>query len=116
MRRRAALLTVATTLALGACEPVVSLLPASQLDCDGAAPELCQQLARIAISEMNLTATGPITLVVLKPVECVRWAQSNFLGDLSRATGCWTAEVTGEQSRGGGTIVLWPDGSLEPFW
>ena len=92
--------------------------PHRQLDCDGQHQAPCRSWRTVAISDRsNLAATGPITAGRAQAGrECVRWARSNFLADLSRATGCWTAEVTGERSRGGGTIVLWPDGSLEPFW
>jgi hypothetical protein len=116
MRRPAALLAISAALVLGACEQAELLLPADQLDCAGAEPDLCQRMARVAIAQMNVAATGPITLVVLQPVDCERIARSSFLGDLSGAVGCWVATVTGERSHGGGTIVLWPDGSLKPYW
>ena len=116
MRLQLAPLVIAAALGPVACDQLAPLVPAGQLDCGGAAPELCDRLARAAIAEMNLVSTGPITRVVLEQVDCDRWARANFLSEIAKATGCWTADVTGERSHGGGTVVLWPDGSIQAFW
>jgi hypothetical protein len=65
---------------------------------------------------MNLTATGPITEVALESIDCERTGRSSFLGDLSGASACWRVNVTGKHSHGGGIVVLWPNGDLQPHW
>ena len=106
---------IAATLALAACGQAASLLPAAPR-CGGTDAELCTQVSRLAIAQMNLTATGPITEVVLESVDCARTGRAYFLGDLSEARACWSVTVTGEESHGGGIVVLWPNGDLQPYW
>ena len=72
--------------------------------------------AGLAVKQMNLAATGEITGVAVQPVDCVRLATSNFRSAWARATNCWMVEVTGDKSHGGGVVVRWADGRLEPFW
>ena len=103
-------------LALGACDVLTQVLPADRVECDGTGPALCDAVARLAVAQMNLTATGPITQVTLTGGDCETLASSTFQGGLRTADRCWAVEVTGERSHGGGYVGLQPDGTLEPFW
>lgn len=109
--------TIAAALALAACEQVSAILPASALECDGTELALCQQVARVAVAQMNLTATGPITEVTLETLDCDEAGRANFhAAAWAGAEACWSLVVTGEKSHGWGFVVLWPNGDLEPFW
>lgn len=108
-------LTVIAVAALSACEEVSSILP-SRLECGGTEAALCQQVARLGIAQMNLAATGPITEASLETLDCARAGKASFHSTWADAEACWRVTVTGERSHGGGVVVLWPNGDLEPFW
>lgn len=115
MLRDWATAVIGAALALSGCEQITTVLPGT-LECGGAETPLCQAVARLAIAQMNLTATGPIEAVTLEPFDCVRGAKSYFHSEWAKATTCWSVTLTGERSHGQGVVVLWPDGDLEPFW
>lgn len=102
---------------IAACEALpAGLSEPESLVCGGTEPALCRAVAQLAIAQMNLTATGPITTVTLTQVDCVRTARSNFRQEMATAVDCWTVEVMGERSHGGGLVAHYPDGTLQPYW
>lgn len=109
----AALLRVALASGLvagsAACAP-------STVSCGGTDATLCQAVADLAVSRMDRAATGMITRVRLEPVECAPMARSIFRSAWSGAHSCWSVEVTGESSHGGGYVVQLDDGHLEASW
>ena len=108
---------LAASIVLVACEGLpAGMADSGALKCGGTERALCGAVAELAISRMNLTATGPITVVALVSGDCDRLAVSNFRSELATATDCWRVEVTGERSHGGGLIVRFPDGRLQPDW
>ena len=48
------------------------------LECGGTERALCGAVAELAISQMNLTATGPITAVALTRADCAQAASATF--------------------------------------
>ena len=108
---------VAVVLAVAACEGLpAGLSSGGSLECGGTERVLCGAVAELAISQMNVTATGPITAVVLSRTDCARAAAATFNHELESATDCWRVEVTGERSHGGGLVARFPDGTLKPSW
>ena len=116
MRRGVVLAAIVLGAGLSGCETLIDGVPMSAIECDGTERALCGAVARLAVAQMNLTATGPITQVTLTVVDCARLAQSSFLPAARNATACWQVEVIGERSHGGGVVVLRPDGAMEPYW
>ena len=108
---------LAVVLALAACGGLpAGLSSGGSLECGGTERALCGAVAELAISQMNLTATGPITAVALSRGDCARAAAAIFTHELDSATDCWRVEVTGERSHGGGWVARFPDGTLKPYW
>jgi hypothetical protein len=101
---------------LTGCDAVSKVLPSPQIDCDGTEPNLCEAVARLAISRMNLVSTGRIVGVELIRADCAALGRSSFQIESRLATDCWRVGVTGEKSHGGGVIVRHPDGGLEANW
>jgi len=107
----------AVVLGLAACEGLpTGLSHGGSLECGGTERALCGAVAELAISQMNLTATGPITAVALSRDDCTRAAAATFTHELESATDCWRVEVTGQRSHGGGWVARFPDGTLKPYW
>ena len=115
MRWGRAVAGIGAAIALSGCDQITTVLPNS-LTCGGAEAPLCQAVARLAIAQMNLTATGPVEAVALEPFDCGKGARANFHSEWATATTCWHVTVNGSRSQGGGVVILWPDGNLEPFW
>jgi hypothetical protein len=115
IRSRAIGLAVAVALLAG-CDQASALLPSGQLECAGTEPELCRAIAALAVAQMDLDATGPITLVALTEGDCEPAAMANFRSELAEAQRCWDVRVTGERSHGWGVVGLWPNGDLRAFW
>ena len=113
-----------TTLALAfavltaaACEGLpAGLSSGGSLECGGTERALCGAVAERAIAQMDLTAAGPITAVVLSRGDCSQAAAATFTHELDSATVCSRVEVTGERSQGGGWVARFPDGTLKPYW
>jgi uncharacterized protein YwlG (UPF0340 family) len=117
MRRDLVLAMILVGASLSGCDTLIDGLPPSAIECGGTERALCGAVARLAVAQMNLSATGPITRVTLAVEDCERLAKAFFLGPEARnATTCWQVDVTGERSHGGGVIILKPDGALEPYW
>ena len=108
---------LAVVLALAACEELpAGLSSGGSLECGGTDRALCAAVAELAISQMNLSATGPTTAVALSRGDCARAAAATFNHELASATDCWRVEVTGDGSHGGGLVARFPDGTLKPYW
>ncbi len=116
MAWRVALACFALLTAAVGCDRLGDVLPANALQCDGTELALCQAVARLAVSRMNLAATGPITHVTLTVGDCGRLARSSFIREAATGTACWQVDVVGERSYGGGAVVLQPGGALEAHW
>jgi hypothetical protein len=111
-------LTLAAAVAVAACQQAAELLPANKLECGGTPAGLCGDVAKLAVSRMNLAATGAILKVDVTPVpDCAKWGRANFRSlQWADAQACWEVAVTGESSHGGGGVVLRRDGTLEASW
>ena len=108
---------LAVAMLLAACEGLPAGITAGgSLECDGTERALCGAVAELAIAQMNLTATGPITAVVLAGGDCAQAANANFRSELAQATNCWRVDVTGERSHGGGLVARFADGTLRAYW
>jgi hypothetical protein len=104
-------------IAMAACDALpAGIATGGSLQCDGTERAVCGAVAELAIAQMNRTATGLITAVALTNVDCVQAARAAFRFEIRSGTRCWTVDVTGDRSRGGGVVAQFGDGTMRAYW